>query len=103
MKRKKKIEKDIFAYPHKHRFSFVIEGESYFEATTYQLSEIISKDKAFYSACTLFNEVYPKAKNVAVFYGEVGSPELEDKLYRAYSQFTVKKKKRFFRLWKRKH
>ena len=97
MKRKKKIEKDVFAYPYKHRFSFVLEGESYFDATVYQLSEKISKDKAFYSACSLFNENNPKAKNVAVFYGEVGSPEIQDKLYKAYSQFTVKKKRRFFR------
>ena len=96
-RRKKKtgIPKKAFDFPLKHRFTFIPEGWSYYEGFAVQLSDKIStKKRAFFIASELFCEKHPdKAKGpVAVYYGNVESPDCKDKLYGAYSLFDKAKR-----------
>ena len=96
-KKKKKIgfPKDIFKFPLKHRFTFVAEGCSHFSGFSFELSDKLSKKKAFYYAAELFLEKEPGAikKPVAVYYGEVEAPDCNDCLYGAYNLFNKGRRK----------
>lgn len=89
------IERNAFEKPFKHRFTFVPEGVTYLEGTVIQVSEkITALNRAFYIAC----EEYIKrlgdnpVTSVAIFYGDVESPDCLDKLYKAYALFHTKSK-----------
>lgn len=90
-KKKCSIQKKAFELPLKHRFTFVPEGWSYYEGFTVLISEKVStKKRAFFIACELFCRDHADKANgsVAVFYGNVESPDCEDKLYGAYNSFN---------------
>ena len=97
--RKKKqynIPKKAFDPPLKHRFTFVPEGWTYYEGFTVQISEKVStQKKAFFIASELFqrDHVEKAQKGVAVFYGDVESPDCKDTLYGAYNTFGKRKRK----------
>ena len=92
-KKKKKsynIPKKVFEQPLKYRFTFVPEVSTYYEGYSVQLSENINtKKKAFYIACEIFKrDVEPKKNgSVAVFYGDVESPDCKDTLFGAFNVF----------------
>ena len=87
-----KIPWNAFELPHKYRFTFVPEGSPYFEGTVILISENIKTQRqAFYVACEKFRQEN-QAMVVSVFYGDVESPDVTDKLYKAYSHFVEKKK-----------
>ena len=94
--RKKKsyyIPKKCFDAPLKHRFTFVSEGETYYEGFTVQISGLVSTVKrAFFIASEVFRKNHPeKAKgSVSVFHGYVESPDCKDVLYGAYNSFDKK-------------
>ena len=95
-KQKIGIPKDAFKLPLKHRFTFVAEGWTYFGGYTVQLSDkFSSKKKAFFLASELFLDKHPEIakKPVAVYYGDVESPDCKDKLYGAYHSFYNRKKR----------
>lgn len=90
------IQKKSFELPLKHRFTFVPEGWAYYEGFTVQISEKVStKKRAFFIASEVFKRDYAdKAKgSVAVFYGDVESPDCKDALYGAYNSFDKGKHK----------
>ena len=87
-----KIPWNAFELPHKYRFTFVPEGSAYFEGTVIFISENIKTQRqAFYVACEKFRQENT-AMVVSVFFGDVESPDVTDKLYKAYSHFAEKKK-----------
>lgn len=92
-KKKKKsynVPKKAFEAPLKYRFTFVPEGATFYEGQTVQLSgNINTQRKAFYIACEVFQRdtELRKGKSVAVFYGDVESPDCKDALYGAFNVF----------------
>lgn len=98
-RRKKKspgLPKKAFELPLKHRFTFVPEGWTYYEGFTVQISEKVStQKKAFFIASEVFEKDHAEKaqKGVAVFYGDVESPDCKDTLYGAYNMFDKRKKK----------
>ena len=95
-KQKTGIPKKSFDLPLKYRFTFVSEGWSYYEGFTVQISEKIStKKRAFFIASELFQRDHAEKakKGVAVFYGDVESPDCKDTLYGAYNMFGKGKRR----------
>ncbi len=73
-----------------YRFTFVGEGSSYYSGYVVEISENISTtEKAFFIACEIFKKRFSNKDNsrVAVFYGDVESPDCEDTLYGVYNSF----------------
>ena len=92
-KKKKKvyIPKNAYDAPLKYRFTFVAEGWSYYEGYVVQISENINtKEKAFFIASELFLKQCAdrNIKSVAVFFGEVGTPDCKDVLFGRYKSLV---------------
>ena len=94
-KQKPTIPKDVFQLPLKHRYTFVPEGSTYYEGVTITISKKVSTEKkAFALASAYFQQHSEKSKHgVAVFYGDVESPDCNDVLYGAYNSFEKRKKR----------
>ena len=88
-KRNYSIPKNVYEAPLKYRFTFVPEGSTYYEGYWVKLSGNINTiKKAFYIACEIFKrDCEPGKGSVAVFYGDVESPDCKDTLYGAFSVF----------------
>lgn len=102
-RRKKPTEyrppKESFEGPVKYRFTFVGNGDSYYNGCVVKISDGISSfNKAYSIACQVFIHLCLKRTNedhidnVAVFYGDYEAPESEDRLIAAYASFCPRKK-----------
>ena len=102
-RRKKPIEykapEEAFKGAVKHRFTFVSDGDTYYNGGVVKISEGVSSFKKAYAiACQVYiHRIFKQTNeshidNVAVFYGDYEAPESEDKLIAAYASFCPRKK-----------